>query len=145
MNLPDKFIFTRIDRLGLKAIEELTKLHGPTISAQEILLVNYNHCGTIWLKFSGNLPCCPWCWSHIDGRSTPRTSPIHYRDYCYFQQSDHTNLGCCSKNHQNTIVYLYSSDLLHHRYFVPVRRQGRCKKGITGSLRAHARVMGFGR
>jgi len=82
-------------------------------------IANCQHCGPVWLWFSGDVLGCPWCWNHAQGNPIPRPGPVRCADCKHFERVNHPRLGHCKKGQAETPAGLWASDNRYCDYFCP--------------------------
>lgn len=80
------------------------------------------HCGPIWLWFSGNVAGCPWCWNRISDKSIPRPCPVSCGACRHFERIQHPHLGNCSKGTPAGLTSLWDTTPRQCDRFIPARR-----------------------
>ena len=81
------------------------------------------HCGPIWLWFSGEVLCCPWCWNRVADKPMPRPCSTRCGDCIHFDRIDHPHLGHCAKGAPEAIAGLWDMDRRYCERFLPRPRQ----------------------
>ena len=71
------------------------------------------HCGPIWLWFSGEVSGCPWCWNRVAGRRIPHPLSVRCVECAHFGRTGHPHLGHCAKGEPEATGGLWDTD---HRY-----------------------------
>ncbi|QBQ56114.1 hypothetical protein [Nitrosococcus wardiae] len=77
------------------------------------------HCGPVWLWFSGEVQGCPWCWNRIANRPIPRPQPVRCGGCAHFQRIDHPHLGHCAQGEPEGISGLWDTDRRHCERYLP--------------------------
>ncbi len=68
------------------------------------------HCGPIWLWFSGKVAGCPWCWNRVADKPIPRPCSVRCGACNHFERVDHPHLGHCTKGESEAIAGLWDAD-----------------------------------
>lgn len=77
------------------------------------------HCGPIWLWFSGEVLGCPWCWNRVAGKPIPRPCSVRCGDCIHFERVNHPHLGHCAKGEPEDIAGLWDTDRRYCERFLP--------------------------
>ncbi|MCG7969992.1 MAG: hypothetical protein JBO36_04980 [Candidatus Thiodiazotropha taylori] len=77
------------------------------------------HCGPIWLWFSGKVQGCPWCWNRVAERSIPRPCSVQCGNCHAFERSNHPHLGYCTKGVSAAIAGLWDTDRRYCDQYLP--------------------------
>ncbi|MCP5408340.1 MAG: hypothetical protein H6963_03460 [Chromatiaceae bacterium] len=72
------------------------------------------HCGPVWLWFSGSVLGCPWCWNRVADKPIPRPSTVQCGECIHFERIlspfRHPQLGHCAKGEPEAIAGLWDTD-----------------------------------